>query len=267
MEARKRAELGDALYDACDAGDLSTALTSISQQRSRDPSFDLPLSAMMYVAAKKDHSAIVQYCLATGGTVNDELLQLIVTDRPTKSYEAILKAKAIDVNYYIPWFGDVLTCVATDNDIDFVKLCFSYGADPNRNLFEEDRTALAAIAEAASVEMVALLLDHGANLKNSGALVTAAAAGKIDTVEFLLAKGASINEMGIRHPYDRRYDETVGSALHQAVRKGYSDIVSLLLRKGADVNLKDLRGRTPLALAAEENHTIKSLLKEHDASE
>ena len=266
MEARKKAELGDDLYDACDAGDLPAIVAYLSQQRSRDPTFDPPLAAIMYVAAKKDHSAVVEHCLATGCAVSDELLRLIVTDRPIKAYEAILKAKAIDVNYFIPWYGDVLTCVGTDNDIEFLKLCLSHGADPNRNLFEEDRTALAAVAETASVEIAALLLDHGAKLKNSGAIVTAAADGKTDMVQFLLAKGADIDEMGIHHPYDRRYDETVGSALHQAIRKGHQEVVSLLLKEGANVDLKDLRGRTPLALAeAEGNDTIKSIMKEHGA--
>ena len=266
MDARKKAEIGDHLYDACDAGHLPTILAYISQQRSQDPTFNPPLAAIMYVAAGRDHSDIVEHCLSSGAPVSDELLQRIVVDRPKKSYEAMLKAKAIDVNYFIPWFGDVLTCVATDNDVDFVKLCLSHGADPNRNLFEEDKSALAAAAETASVEIAALLLDHGANIKNSGAIVAAAAAGKTDMVRFLLARGADINEMGIRHPYDRRPDERVGSALHQAVRNGHQDLVSLLLQEGADVNLKDLRGRTPVALAeAEGNDAVKSLMREHAA--
>lgn len=266
MDARKRAEIGDDLYNACYAGDLPTVLAVISQQRSRDPTFSPPLAAMMYVAAKRDHSAIVEHCLASGATISDELLQRIVVDRPIKTYEVILKAKAIDANYFIPWFGDVLTCVATDNDFDFVKLCLSHGADPNRNLFEEDKTALAAVAETASIEIAKLLLEHGANVKNSAAAVAAAAAGKTDMVRFLLEKGADVDEMGIYHPYDRRCEERVGSALHQAARNGHQDIVALLLGEGADVNLKDLRGRTPLALAeAEGNDAVKSLLREHGA--
>ena len=266
MDAKKRTEIGDDLYAACDAGDLPTVLAFISQQRSLSPTFRPPLAAMMYVAAKGDHSAIVSHCLACGGTVSDELLQRIVVDRPIKTYEAMLKADAIDANYFIPWFGDVLTCVATDDDIDFVKLCLSHGADPNRNLFEEDKSALAAVAETASIGIATLLLEHGAEIKKSGAAVAAAAAGKTDMVRFLLAKGADVDEMGIYHPYDRRCEERVGSALHQAARKGHEDIVSLLLGEGADVNLKDLRGRTPLALAeAAGNDAVKSLLREHGA--
>lgn len=264
MDARKRAEIGDDLYNACEAGDLPTVLAYISKKRSLDPTYSPPLAAIMYVAAGRDHSAIVSHCLSSGATVSDELLKQIVVERPIRTYEVILKAKAIDPNYFIPWFGDVLTCVATDNDIDFVKLCLSHGADPNRNLFEEDKTALAAVAETASIEIATLLLEHGAEIKNSAAVVAAAIAGKTDMVRFLLAKGADVDEMGIYHPYDKRCEERVGSALHQAARKGHQDIVALLLREGADVNLKDLRGRTPLALAeAEGNDAVKSLLQEH----
>lgn len=268
MADRKKAELGDDLYNACNAGDLPAVLEYISQQRSRNPSLNPPLAAMMYVAASRDHSDIVRHCLASGGKVSDELLSLIIVDRPFKTYETILKAKAVDVNYYVSWLGDVLTCVATEDDIAFTKLCLSHGADPNRNLFEEYKTALAAVAETASVEIATLLLDHGAKLEKSGAMAAAAAARKIDMVQLLLARGADIDEMGLYHKFDRRYDEMVGSALHQAIRKGDEDLVSLLLEKGADVNLKDAHGRTPLALAeGKGNDKITSMLKDHGASQ
>lgn len=89
--------------------------------------------------------------------------------------------------------------------------------------------------------MAALLLDHGANLKNSGAIVAAAAAGKTEMVQFLLKRGADIDEIGIHHPTDRRYDERMGSALHQAIWKGHNELLSLLLKEGADVHLRDIQ--------------------------
>lgn len=266
MEAKMKAELGDELYDICDTGDLPAVRAYLSHQTSRDPTFKPPLAAMMYVAAGRDHHSILRYCLASGGKISDDLLKLILVDRPLKTYETILTAKVIDVNYYIPWFGDMLTCVATEDDIEFTKLCLYHGADPNRNLFEEYKTALAAVAETVSVEMAALLLDHGANLKNSGAIVAAAAAGKTEMVQFLLKRGADIDEIGIHHPTDRRYDERMGSALHQAIRKGHNELLSLLLKEGADVRLRDTKGRTPLALAlAEGDDVTVSMLKDHGA--
>ncbi len=268
IEAIMEAKLGKDLYNNCDTGNLAAVLEYLSHQTSQDPSFDPPLEAIMFVAASKDHSAIVQHCLDSGGKVTDELLELILGNQPLKSYEAILTAKAIDVNYFIPWFGEIPTYVATEDNLEFVKLCFSHGADPNRNLFEGYKTALAAVAEAASVPMAALLLENGSILKGSGALAAAARAGKLDMVEFLLEKGADVDEMGIHHPSDRRCDKDEGSALHQAVRNGHVELVPFLLAKGADVNLKDVMGRMPLAFAeAKGNEKLVSLLKSHGAVE
>ncbi len=111
--------------------------------------------------------------------------------------------------------------------------------------------------------MAALLLDHGANLKNSGAIVAAAAAGKTEMVQFLLKRGADIDEIGIHHPTDRRYDERMGSALHQAIWKGHNELLSLLLKEGADVRLRDTKGRTPLALALAEGDDVTVSSRQH----
>lgn len=44
------------------------------------------------------------------------------------------------------------------------------------------------------------------------------------------------------------------TATHEAARLGNTDILMLLLRNGGRVNHKDLRGVTPLAVAAEHGH-------------
>ena len=248
MEALLKAELGEYLWTICDAGDLSAVLEFLSLRISQD-SFDPPLESMMRVAVRKDHVAIVQHCLSSGAKVTDDLLKLIVGIRPLKSFEAMLTAKAVDINHYIPWYGDMVTCTAIEDDVAFAKLCFAHGADPNRNLFEDYKTALAAIAETASVPMASLFLDAGAKLRDSGAIVAAAAAGKSDMVQFLLDRGADVNEVGIYNRMDKRYDEYVGSALHRVVREGHDGIIPMLLEQGADVGLRDAKGRTPLVLA------------------
>lgn len=80
----------------------------------------------------------------------------------------------------------MLTCVATDDDIEFTKLCLVHGADANRNLFKGYKAALAAVAETASMEMARLLFDNGAKMKGGGATVLAAQARKMEMVESLL---------------------------------------------------------------------------------
>lgn len=94
----------------------------------------------------------------------------------------------------------------------------------------------------------------------------AAEEGKLDMVRLLLDKGADINEIGIEHPTDPRFKEDMGSALHRAVEGEHEEVVEFLLDQGADANLKDVMGRTPLALAeAKRNGRIMGFLKERGA--
>jgi ankyrin repeat protein len=133
---------------------------------------------------------------------------------------------------------------------------------------DDYKTLLAGVAELASVEMAALLIRHGANVKGSGAIVMAAEEGRLDMVKLLLDQGADINEIGIENPTDPRSKEDMGSALHRAVAAGHQEVVRFLLDRGADVNLTDVMRRTPLALAeTNQNRGIIELLKERGAQE
>ena len=135
--------------------------------------------------------------------------------------------------------------MAASNDFVWTRFCLDNGADPNSNLVDEHKTVLAAIAESASVEMAGLLLDHRVQLKGCGAFALAAQEGKNEMVEFLLNRGADVDETGVKHPTDPRYDEDVGSALHKAAGEGNEELVSLLMARGAKLDLKDAREDAP----------------------
>ena len=68
-------------------------------------------------------------------------------------------------------------------------------------------------------------------------------------IRFLLKRGADINEIGVEDETDERETAEMGTALHKAIVGGYEGVVRLLLEEGADTDLKDIQGRTPLALA------------------
>ena len=258
--------MGNELYDACINGNLDAVIASIAHSKAANPSFKPPFSTMIYAATSKDHVDIVEYCLDNGAAVNPDTMQILLINRARKSYIFLLEAKAVDVNYYIPWWGDILSNVARRNDLDWAKLCLNRGADPNQNLVDEHKSILAAVAELASVEMAALLIQHGARVNGSGAIVMAAEEGKLNMVKLLLDNGADINEIGIEHPTDPRFKEDVGTALHRAVEWEHDEVVKFLLDHGADVNLKDPMGRTPLALAnVKRNSGIVGLLEERGA--
>ncbi|KAL8726819.1 MAG: hypothetical protein Q9181_005916 [Wetmoreana brouardii] len=196
-----------------------------------------------------DHAKPVRYCLENGAQVTDDMMKLVLLNRAKETYTLLLDSKAIDVDYYIPWFGDILGNVATDDDRKWTPLCLSRGADPNKNLIDEHKSLLAAVAELASVETAKLLVEEGgATVRGSGAIVMAAEEGKLDMVKFLLDHDADINEIGIEHPTDERYKEDMGSALHKAAEGGHEDVDRFLINNGAMLDIKDPLGRAPMAL-------------------
>jgi len=165
-----------------------------------------------------------------------------------------------------------------------IELLLEAGANPNAQLklfppfraIGADRgadlmltigtTPLIRAAKAGDVEVIQLLLAHGANPSlpnNRGITPLMAAAGlgsdEIDTrgafvtqqeacaaIDVLLAKGADINVV----------DERGQSALHGAAYRGWNDVVKHLVAQHADLYAKDLRGFTPVdtALGRSDGH-------------
>ena len=131
-----------------------------------------------------------------------------------------------------------------------------------------DSTPLAAAAEAQHLEVVKLLVRHGADVhafacrssilewalsKGHKAVVTfllqhgakprllaAVRTGALELVQIMLKYGADLSE------YDRFSWET---ALHLAVESGNVAMARLLLRHGADVDRRDKKGASPLHYA------------------
>lgn len=84
-------------------------------------------------------------------------------------------------------------------------------------------------------------------------LMTAAALGKVNFVEYLIDNGANVN---------KRY-YLGGTALHRAALGGFNDIVTLLLDSGVQINMPDLDGMTALmtAVKAGKRFTVELLAK------
>ena len=251
MDSELKAKWGDDLYNACIEGHLDTVRAAIDRAKATDPQTSLPFSSILYTAASKDRVNIARYALDEGATVNSRIVLICWINRAKDTYSMLLDTNAIDVNYAISKYGAILSMAATADNLEWANICLSHGADPNSDLVDQHMSVLAAVAELASTEMAQLLIDHGASVRDSGAIVMAAEAGKMDMVKLLLANGASVNEIGIEHPMDPRYREDMGSALHKAAVRGFEEIARFLLRHGADIKLKDPCGKTPLELAKE----------------
>ena len=116
------------------------------------------------------------------------------------------------------------------------------------------------------IDSVKLLLEHGADteLKSKSNIAmgntplhAAVASNRKGIVELLIKKGANVNAR-----------QTPGNftPLHIA-SFGNADLVKLLISKGADVNARTDTGKTPLAIATQNNHKpIIDLLRKHGAN-
>ena len=176
-------------------------------------------------------------------------------------------------------------CLALENPQEgMIRALLDAGADPKADCF--GRTALAAANAMRNLEIVRLLVAHGADAAadHSAALTEAARSGDAKNVQFLLDHGADANaveEAGrgdsadIIHLTPLKAAAGAGSvdvlkllldrsakvdfrgknddaALHLAAAgKGRAAAVGLLLDRGAGVNVRGYAGRTPLHAAVE----------------
>ena len=95
-------------------------------------------------------------------------------------------------------------------------------------------------------------VDTVDSLHRSTPLHWAAGAGKVNTMEMLIARGATVDARS----------ESDATPLHQAVLRDRPEAVKLLLNNNANVNLKNKSGYTPLDYATANKRTeITQLLK------
>jgi ankyrin repeat protein len=106
--------------------------------------------------------------------------------------------------------------------------------------------ALTASAYDGTLDILKLLLDHGADVNsNDGwALQIAAAEGHVDIVKELLIRGANVNTRTSNPNFPQR------TALYGACKIGWNEIVDILLEHGADPNLGGGEDDYPILAAA-----------------
>ena len=123
-------------------------------------------------------------------------------------------------------------------------------------------TPLHAAIVKGNVDIVALLLEHGAematwNLKNRSPLYEAARRGCLDVVRLLLYHHVDVNSR----------NGTEGTPLSTASQEGELEVAQTLLQHGAAVDSRDKDGWTPLILASHNGHLdVVRLLLENGAT-
>ncbi len=142
---------------------------------------------------------------------------------------------------------------------DVVRWHLEHGADPNVRT-RRGFTALDYAGYKYSLEVVKLLVQHGADVTNTRAIHGAVAnsikfppvnPGRLDIVNYLLECGANINQL---EPTADEYERPpitpyTGTPLHCAVQSENPEHVSYLLSRGADRSIKGALGMTPLEVA------------------
>ena len=147
-----------------------------------------------------------------------------------------------------------LMIAAQGGRLELVKLLLAHGADVNASGEAGSTPLIEAICHSHS-DIAMLLLEKGAkpnqrNLHGGTAIVFAANEGNVPLTSTLLDHGADIN------------GGTSWTPLMDAAYNGQEDIVVLLLKKGANVNLRRGNMMTPLECAlVQHNDDIAALLR------
>lgn len=157
-----------------------------------------------------------------------------------------------------PNLGNPILNALGNNDLESVKMLIDYGAKQND-------TALLpyAIFRNCSLNIINLLVDKGADINEGDSygytpLIIAATKGYFEVVEYLLAKGANINQTECN--YGR-------NALLWTLLNGHYEIAKKLIKANADLTIRDKQrraiGEYPYIITPE----IKKLILEKQSFE
>ena len=213
----------------------------------------------------------VEALIAAGADVNmqDDMmgytpLYLAVTANDLDMAKLLISHGA-DINKKDKTYGYTPLMMALQSGYtSMAKWLISEGADIHIR-GNNEATAL-IIAAMNSREMVELLLLKGADITarsdNGSGVMTNCVMGiirgrvNVDLAEFLLSKGADINESNTTEYYGGY------TPLFWAVEDNNKELVSFLVRNGAEVNVQSNKGQTPLSLAEKAGYAeIVEMLK------
>ncbi len=225
--------------------DLSTSLQEA----------DFTLEKLAGIATRNHHLKILKLCIGIGANVNDDAVRKgILQCNRLNVYKSVIAA-GFEVNYeHDGTFGGPLIWATLTDHIPLAAFLLKYGADINRDLQAGVYRPLAKAAERNSVAMLELLIEHGAQIDRSGALIVAAEHGNLDADRCLVSYGANINLMRMSDTdlYTKTAEEE--SPLHEAIKGSHDDVVAYLVGSGADLGLRDHQGRDALMMAVEMNN-------------
>jgi len=151
-----------------------------------------------------------------------------------KVYDCIVKDE-ININERDEDTGNPPLIVAvSENNKEIVDLLLNHGADVNSKDWTSKNTALDIAEQKGFLSIVETLQKRGAKYGSGSSFHLAAKNGDIVSVEELLNKGNTLNEVDAAKGW---------TAMHYAVHYGQKHLVEYLILRGADVNSKDFLGK------------------------
>ncbi|KAM3085736.1 hypothetical protein ACMFMG_002801 [Clarireedia jacksonii] len=208
----------------------------------------------LHLAAEERHATVVQTLVDSGAKVDlsdsegctalilsCSSLRSEVADKNDEKTVELLAKKTEDINHVDNEGYTALNWAIRVSEPKLIKILLEYKADPNINTIDGKRTILGKASYEGEVEIVKLLLKHGASINDFDgdhwtALHHACNGTEQDVVKILLEEKA-----------DRtiKLEETGEMPLHIAATSGSEEIVKLLLQPILMPHIAKTRGIDP----------------------
>ncbi|KAI9889097.1 MAG: hypothetical protein M1814_005821 [Vezdaea aestivalis] len=251
--AKKNEHLQEYL-DASLKGEMATIRQL--KEESKNTQAVIPIQQMALAAAERARAEILAFCFQNGALPDGDIMSALHRGgtRDIKMYKATLDGILIDPGKGV-LTGPLLLSFSITQGPKIVKYILSRGVKPDPRLLSK----ACRFTDTQTVEV--LLTSEAVEVKNSGALQTAARYGTLEIVRFLIENtGAVVDEIPSSDPGDPREVEN-GTALHKACPEGRYEVMQYLLERGADPMLRDERDRTAADIVKEGKlETEKKLL-------
>lgn len=223
------------------------------------------LRMMLANAARAGNAQIVELLLAFAHEHDVAYDTLIVRDvilpaidsSNVEVFKNFVRVMPESVNSELSLLGDPLSYAVGNDKESLVFFLLDHGANPNKPCAAHRGPGhhLRSSVQSSSLQVTNALLQHGAQVAQSGALQMAARQGRVDVLQTLLNHEADVNErleptVGFLSHKNKR-QEASETPLHVATAHRQSEAVAWLLDHGANPENKDLQGQTPLMVAAE----------------
>lgn len=115
-----------------------------------------------------------------------------------------------------------------------------HGAEPHSgHLLADSTSAITTAAQRGRIDLSELLVHHDAKVSSSGALAGAAEAKHIETVWWLLDRGAGIDDISVSDFGDRRKEKCESTAFYKVAANGDVGMAKLLVGRGTSLIIRD----------------------------